>query len=168
MGRMNRVALMLLVTLAVTALAVSTAWAQEGEGGTQEVDVFKHYFVDGGWVVWIIELPMSIAMLALSVMFFLEFRRTTLMPELSLEQIRSLLEARQYREAIEFSANDPSMISSVIHAALAEAANGYPAMERAMEEAIDDRTSRSMRKIECRPAAFPTPSNWPAASRSRW
>jgi biopolymer transport protein ExbB len=62
--------------------------------------------------------------------------------------MRSLLEARQYREAIEYSAADPSMVSGVIHAALAEASNGYPAMERAMEEAIDDQTSKNLRKIE--------------------
>jgi biopolymer transport protein ExbB len=132
------------VVLAVLLFGTSTAWAQEGE----QVNYLTHFFVKGGWVVWFIELPMSIAMVALSVMFIIEFRKGTLVPPPSLEQIRSLLEARQYREAIEYSANDPATVSNVVHASLAEASNGYPAMERAMEEAIDDWSSKSLRKIE--------------------
>lgn len=150
MGRMNRT-LMVLLVLGLVGMIVATALAQEGEAPAPkeiQVDYFKHYFVDGGWVVWFIELPMSIAMVALSVMFLLEFRRSNMMPEPSLDQIRSLLEARQYREAIDYTANDPAMVSNVVHTALAEASNGYPAMERSMEEAIDDWASRSLRKIE--------------------
>lgn len=36
----------------------------------------------------------------------------------------------------------------VLHAGLSEAANGFPAMVRALEDALDDRSARLFRKIE--------------------
>ncbi|MCG3178784.1 MAG: hypothetical protein BIFFINMI_01113 [Phycisphaerae bacterium] len=148
MRRTTRFALLAVMIVAGVLLATSSVWAQGGAPKPEKVTWLQHFFVRGGWVVWFLELPMSVAMVALSVMYFLEFRRSSLISDETMEQIRSLLEARQYREAIEYSANDPTMISSVVHAALAEASNGYPAMERAMEEAIDGWSSNSLRRIE--------------------
>jgi len=142
---------MLLVLMVAGCLLLATAsvWAQGATNeGQKEKNLFQLYVIDGGWVVWFIEIPMSIAAVALMIMFPLELRRSVLLPPMSLEQIRGLLENRQYREAIEFSAADPSMLGVVVHASLSEAASGYGAMERAMEEAVDERVSKQLRKIE--------------------
>ena len=59
-----------------------------------------------------------------------------------------MFEERRFREALEFCQNDPSFVSGVVHAGLVEAANGYEAMESAMEDAANERTSRLFREVE--------------------
>src|SRR3990172_5786412 len=56
--------------------------------------------------------------------------------------------AGKYLEAIQFTADEPSMVGYVLHAALREAPNGFGAMERALEEAIEERSAKLYRKIE--------------------
>ncbi len=152
MRRSKRIGLTVVVLACLLAMPAATAWGQDDGAKpapqNESFNYLDHYVVKGGWVVWFIEIPMSVAMVALTIMFALELRRSNLIPPPTIEQIRSLLEARQYREAIEYSAGDPSMVSFVVHSSLSEAANGYPAMERAMEEAIDERTAKALRKIE--------------------
>jgi len=90
----------------------------------------------------------SLASIALIVEHCITIRRATLVPELSVAQIKTMFDERRFREALEFSQNDPSFISGVIHAGLIEAANGYEAMENAMGDAVAERASRLYRKIE--------------------
>lgn len=146
MGRSKRI-VMVLTVLGCMLLGTAEALAQGAKDGADK-NMFQLYVIDGGPVVWAIEIPMSIAMVALSIMFVLEFRRAVLMPPVILEQMRAMLDSRQYREAIEFTAAEPSMLSTVVHASLSEAASGYGAMERAMEEAVDERVGKQLRKIE--------------------
>jgi len=102
----------------------------------------------GGGVIGAILWLMSIAMVAIVVQYFIAIRRTNIMPEMVHGQIRELFDAKQYREAIDMTAAEPSYLSYVVHAGLTEAAHGYPAMERAMEEAAEERTTKLLRHIE--------------------
>jgi len=102
----------------------------------------------GGGVIGAVLWLMSIAMVAIVVEYFIAIRRTNIIPEMVHGQIRELFEAKQYREAIDLTASEPSYLSYVVHAALTEAAHGYPAMERAMEEAAEERTTKLLRHIE--------------------
>ena len=97
-----------------------------------------------GWLLWAI----SVVTVALIIQYFISVRRMNIVPDLVREQIRSLFDGKQYREAIELTAAEPSFLSYVIHAALAEAAHGYAAMERALEEASEQRTTKLLRSIE--------------------
>ena len=97
-----------------------------------------------GTVLWLL----SVVMVAISVEYFISIRRVNILPDVVREQIAVFFENKQYREAIEMTANDPSLLSYVVHAALTEAANGYTAMERAMEEASEERTTKLLRHIE--------------------
>src|SRR5690606_31007928 len=51
-------------------------------------------------------------------------------------------------EAIEYAQGDPSYLAALINAALGEASNGYPAMERAIEEEADSGISKMLRPLE--------------------
>ena len=97
-----------------------------------------------GYVLWAI----SIATVALIVQYLITIRRVNILPEPICEQIQLLFDGKKYREAIELTTDEPSFISYVIHAALTEASHGYPAMERAMEEAAEERTIKMLRGIE--------------------
>ncbi len=65
-----------------------------------------------------------------------------------MQRLTRFLERKQYTEALKFTAEDDSMLAHVMHGGLSEAANGFGAMERGMEESMDERAARLMRKIE--------------------
>jgi biopolymer transport protein ExbB len=90
----------------------------------------------------------SITIVALIIQFALEIRRTTMLPELTVAQVKTMFDERRFREALEFCQNDPSFVAAVIRAGLMEAANGYGAMEKSMIEAAEERASRLFRKVE--------------------
>jgi biopolymer transport protein ExbB len=90
----------------------------------------------------------SLASTALIIEHCITIRRATVVPDLSVAQIKTMFDERRFREALEFCQNDPSFISAVIHAGLIEAANGYDAMENAMQDAASERAARLYRKIE--------------------
>lgn len=97
-----------------------------------------------GYIIWLI----SIVTVALIISSALKIRRATILPELMHSQIQDMFENKEYRDAIDVTASDPSYLGYVVHAALAEAAHGYPAMERAMEEASEERTTKMLRSLE--------------------
>ncbi|MCX5654128.1 MAG: MotA/TolQ/ExbB proton channel family protein, partial [Planctomycetota bacterium] len=90
----------------------------------------------------------SLASIALIVEHSITIRRAILVPEVSVAQVKTMFDERRFREALEFCQNDPSFVSGVVHAGLIEAANGYDAMENAMQDATSERTARLYRKIE--------------------
>ncbi|MDD4890094.1 MAG: MotA/TolQ/ExbB proton channel family protein [Phycisphaerae bacterium] len=152
MVRGNRRSLALVGALMVLFLTVlSTAvMAQEAPAGGQvvKVSIFKHYFIDGGWIVWFILLPMSMSVGAMGIMFSLRLRRVNLVPPEELQRVVDLLEARQYRQAIEETGKSKSLISYALHKSLSSASMGYLIMERALEDAIDEQAAHISAKIE--------------------
>ncbi len=121
-------------------------WAVLAQSGN--VDFFKTLVWPGGGYIGILLWGLSVVMVALSIQFFVTIRKGNIMPDLVKQQIQGLFEEKQYREAIEVTATEPSMLSYVVHAALSEAAHGYSLMERAMEESAEEKTSGMLRKIE--------------------
>jgi len=97
-----------------------------------------------GWILW----AMSIVTLAIIVQYFITIRHENILPVAVLDQIRELFDEKQYGEAIEITAGEPSFLSYVVHAGLSDASHGYPAMERSMEEAAEERTTKFLRQIE--------------------
>jgi biopolymer transport protein ExbB len=97
-----------------------------------------------GAIIWLL----SVVTVALIIHSVSSVRRGNVMPDLVREQIQGMFDNKQYREAIEVTASEPSMLSYIVHAGLGEAAHGYLAMEQAMAEAADERTSDLLRRIE--------------------
>lgn len=97
-----------------------------------------------GWIIWLI----SILVVALAINYFMAIRRTNILPDEAKLQIVELFEAKQYREAIDLTEMQPDFLSYIVHEALTEAPHGYPAMERAMEEAAEERTTKMLRSLE--------------------
>ena len=109
---------------------------------------FKILIWPGGGVIGAVEWLLSIMTLAIIIEQFISIRRINILPEMVYQQIQSLFDNRQYREAIDMTSAQPDMLSYVVHAALTEAPHGYPAMERAMEEAAEERATKLLRHIE--------------------
>ncbi len=113
----------------------------------QDKSLFE-VIVTGGGVIGYIIWALSIMMVAWIVKSAIDIRRATILPELVLAEIRAMFDGKQYREAIELTSTEPSFLSYVVHAGLSEAAHGYSAMERAMEEASEERATKMLRSIE--------------------
>ncbi|MDP6044757.1 MAG: MotA/TolQ/ExbB proton channel family protein [Phycisphaerae bacterium] len=114
------------------------------EGGINYFHVLMVQCGTIGWILW----AMSVLTLAIIVQYMITIRRDNILPPAVLGQIRELFDEKQYGEAIEITASEPSFLSYVIHAGLSDASHGYPAMERAMEEAAEERTTKLLRQIE--------------------
>jgi biopolymer transport protein ExbB len=148
--------ILVLVTLVIvgaqsTAAAPGAAGVGAGVGSSPDGDSgmrwFDFFVIKGGWIAWMLIL-LSVVAIALTIEHSVSIRRATIAPPLAAERIRQLFDERQYLDAVRFTADEPSMMGWVVHAGLAEAANGYAAMERAVEDALEERAARLLRKIE--------------------
>lgn len=144
--------------LAALILMVVAPMVMAQDGGDESTGVTKQSFWDiinkatfstviGCIDIMIIFLA-SIAGIALIIEHALTIRRDVMLPELTVAQIKTMFDERRFREALEFCQSDPSYVASVVHAGLIDAANGYPAMEKAMGDASEERSARLFRKIE--------------------
>jgi len=113
-----------------------------------DMDYFKMLVWPGGGYIGLLLWGLSVVTLAIIIQYFITIRRGSVMPDLVRQNIQTLFDNKQYREAIEVTATEPSLLSYIIHAALTEAAHGYASMERAMEEAAEEKTTNFLRKIE--------------------
>ncbi|MCS7034358.1 MAG: MotA/TolQ/ExbB proton channel family protein [Phycisphaerae bacterium] len=90
---------------------------------------------------------LSIAGLTFIIQGFIQNRKSVLMPEASVNQIRELIAQRKFKELIDFTASDPSFISRALNPALKRAPD-FVAMKEALETAVAEQTANQFRKIE--------------------
>jgi len=129
---------------------VTTAHAEQAKSiaAPQDIPYFDIYIIQSGPITWFVQIPISVAVVALIIRYALLIRRKAFVPTTTRDQVSQLFQARQYREAMEFAAGDPSMLGHVVHASLAEAPNGFAAMQRTVTEAAEERSVTLMRQIE--------------------
>ena len=120
----------------------------DGVGEVQTIRVFDHFVKKGGVITWAVLMPLSVIMMALVIDNALAIRQKVVMPPDVKEHIEAQLSKRQFRQVVDLTSDEPSMLSFVIHSSLNEAAHGYAAMQRALEEAVEERVARLLRKIE--------------------
>lgn len=135
----------IVVLLAAAAMAADAGNGPKYQGYT---NAFEQFFTSGGGIVEFIQFPLSIIMVALAVQLALQIRRTTIVPVEVRQQIQGMIEQRQFRETLEFTAGEPSMFSYVVHSALAAATGGPAAMRKALDEAVEERTTKILRRVE--------------------
>ncbi|MBI1826768.1 MAG: MotA/TolQ/ExbB proton channel family protein [Planctomycetes bacterium] len=133
-----------------TALAAITVSAQPDSHPPEQtvMRAFDHYVVRGGWVTWLALIPLSVTALALIIDCGLTIRRASVMPAGTVKMLSDLLARGAYPEAVRLVADERSALARIIHSGMTEARNGYSAMERAMEDAVDEQAARFSRKIE--------------------
>lgn len=112
------------------------------------MNYWKVLFWPGGGPIGLFLWFLSIVMVALIVQVMLNVRRSTIVPVDLRQRITEMFQNRQFSEIVQLTASDPSYLAGLISAALAEAPRGYHAMEKALQEAADDRTTRYLRSVE--------------------
>ena len=117
----------------------------------EKINVFKMFFwaddIFGVIMIWGLIL-MSVVTMALILQHLMANKAATIVPTDNIAEYERLLAEKRFREAIEHAAADDSTLGRMLHASLAEAPNGYGAMERALEEVGDLEASRRSRKLE--------------------
>ncbi|MGB0767204.1 MAG: MotA/TolQ/ExbB proton channel family protein [Phycisphaeraceae bacterium] len=136
----------------LSALWPAAASAQEA-GTTTSMNWFQAFIWSNnspmlGNLIVVLLLLMSAVVMGFSLMLIFKFRKDQVIPEETRDEIEQLLAEKKYREAIEFAEEEESYLGRVASAALSEAANGYGAMERAVEESGDAEAVKMLRPIE--------------------
>ena len=136
------------VVSAIAMLLVAASPAMAQDGGTSFFQMFL-WTPDllGNIIIWGL-VATSMASIGFAIYLFTRYRQTEMSPEDTQQQVESMLAEKRYREAIDFANSDDSYLGTLLAAALNEAANGYGAMQRAIEEAGDAETARILRPVE--------------------
>ncbi len=134
--------------LIVSAGLPVIAFGQDESESGAVMRVFDHFLVKGGAITWFVLVPLSVATVALTIDYCISIRRQTFLPIETYQRISERLQNREYGDALTFTAEEPSMLAGVVNTGLMESQNGYAAMERAVEESLEERSARMMRKIE--------------------
>lgn len=109
--------------------------------GTQSLDLF------GSTLLWLL-LLLSMLSLGLMGMLTLTNARKNYMPDGVVNEVKKLMTAGKFREAVEITNVDQSFFSKCLNPALREASHGFSAVVRALEEASDEQSTQRLRKVE--------------------
>ena len=137
-----------IVTGAVICLSDSVLWAANGSGGNEPAGEFERFFVAGGWLVWVVLLPLSLLTLSLIVQYLLVIRRSKLLPVTTVQRVKDLLKEKHDKVELEWLGRDDSLLARTLQVGLLESQNDRNAMDHAMAEIIEEETTSWLRRIE--------------------
>jgi biopolymer transport protein ExbB len=150
--KLRLLAYVALMVLVLALVRHRPAVAQPADSGAtddgEQVSVFDHFVRQGGPITWFVLIPMSVAMVAMSIGHFLLIRRQTLIPPLLRDDVAEQAEARDVAGILEVIEDDPSMLGAALQAGVNEAAHGHEAMTHAVQEVTDERAAHLFRRIE--------------------
>jgi biopolymer transport protein ExbB len=136
--------LLLTLLLGVVVAMAASSFGQDATSAAPKTSLLSIIVIDP---VSITVAILSVTGLTLIIQGFIQNRAEAMMPEATTQRIREMIEARQFRELIEFTENDPSFVSRAINPALKRAPS-FSSMKEAMETAIGEQTAEQFRKIE--------------------
>ncbi|MGI9014031.1 MAG: MotA/TolQ/ExbB proton channel family protein [Phycisphaerales bacterium] len=101
----------------------------------------------GSLIIWFL-LALSVLSIGLIGHMALTNQRKSILPEGVAEEVRGMLKANRFKDALALTEKDESYFSRVLRAGLHEASSGYGAMVRGLELASDEETTNRLRRIE--------------------
>jgi len=129
------------------ASELSSALAGDTQG-ISSVSVFKHFIVDGGPITWFVLIPLSVVTVALAVHYLLTIRRGTQAPERLARMLAGASRSGQMTQMAERVRQDETMLGQAAYAGLSQLGAGREAARSAIEEAVEERATKLLRKIE--------------------
>jgi biopolymer transport protein ExbB len=117
----------------------------------QETTILYFLFGGGGLVGISCTLPilaMSVVAMALLVENMITVRRCVLMPHGLADEVSGHIESGSFSYAEQLCKLRPSLLAVIIVAGLQEVGRGFTAVEKAMEDALEQQAARILRKIE--------------------
>ena len=135
-------------TVVICLLTPGVLLAQEDgtAAAAPKVDL-RELALAGGYIGAVIAI-MSVILIALIIEHLLTIRRGALMPHGLAQQVHGMIVQKQFKQAEELCRQNPSLLSEILQAGLSEAGLEYDAIEKGMEDASVEQSSRLLRKIE--------------------
>jgi len=130
-----------------SAMAGAPVQVNPAEEVSDSPQSFWDILFAGGPVGAVIML-LSIAAVALVIEHVVTIRANVLMPPRLGEEVRGFLDAGDLAQAEQRCRQEPSFLAFVLGAGMAEVDGGWPAVEKAMEDAVAEQSARLFRKIE--------------------
>jgi biopolymer transport protein ExbB len=129
-----------------------TTQSTAGQSGDPERDSdsprsFIEIIAKGGPVGWLI-IILSIAAVALVIEHVITIRHSVLIPPGLGEEVHGLLAEGKLTQADQRCRTEPSFLSHVLSAGMAEVDGGWQAVEKAVEDSLAEQSARLFRKIE--------------------
>ncbi len=134
-----------LVALGHTAMAQSA-----GGGGGDGASAYHPNPILWGLDITVIVVLLLCSLGSIALIFdaILHLRESKIAPIETTEHIRSLIDSRQLKELIDFTAADQSFVSKAMQAGIRRAHLGYGAMREALESAVSENSANLFRRIE--------------------
>ena len=126
--------------LAGLALVVVVAFpelglAQEADAGpAKKKNIIVHMIESVGWVFGPMLLAISVALVALIVLLFLDLRSTSAVPPGFVDEFTDTVNKRKFKEAFDMARNDPSFVGRILTAGMSRLQYG---LEDARETAMN-------------------------------
>ena len=114
---------------------------QVDANGVKSVEVL------GSLIIWFLMLLSVISMGLIGTMALNSQRKTILPPE-TVNEVRRLLSAGEYRQVMDLAGRDRSYFSQILSTAIGEASHGFSAVVHALEEVSDTLANRRLRRLE--------------------
>lgn len=148
----SRFRIMLLALLfGGTLLALGrTAMAQGAGGGGASTGTYNPNPILWGLDITVIVVLVGASLASIALIFdaVIHLRESKIAPIETTEHIRSLIDSRQLKELIDFTAADQSFVSKAMQAGIRRAHLGYGAMREGLESAVSENTANLFRRIE--------------------
>ena len=150
------------VLAASIALLTARATAQTGEGTAEGSSFAEVFFIStkfdpatgatsveliGSVLIWFL-LLLSALSLGLMGHMAMTNRRTTIVPDRLVDEVRRRLHEGDFKHVLELTRQDESFFSRVLQAGLREASHGFSAIVRALEQTADELTTNRLRRLE--------------------
>lgn len=117
----------------------------------EKINYFQRFFVDGGPITWFLLMPLSVVTVALAVDGVIRLRKTVFYNDATSGQLAAQVAsvpATSDGASAQRAAPDDTVLSEVVYSALDDRHHGYLAMEQAMQQTAEQRTTGLLRRIE--------------------
>ncbi len=116
--------------------------------GMSSSSLLRHFVLDGGPITWGILVPLSVVAMALTIRFLLTVRRKVETPRELADELTAAAQQGQYRQMLELTRDKEGMLPLSANAGLTALPAGRDSARAAIEEAVDERASRLIRRVE--------------------
>ena len=128
--------------------AVPTPEEDAGQNSPDPEKATIGEIIKSAGIIGLLIVLLSIVAVALLIEHILTIRASVLIPPELGEEIHDLLSSGEYRTALDQCREDPSLLGQVLEAGILELDGGWPAVEKAVEDAMAEQSARLLRKIE--------------------
>ncbi len=149
-GFLLRLVFLVLLLAAVGAVIFVTMRGMAIQGPTpgKTPTLFEQFVTSGGWIVWFILLPMSFAMVYLTVYYSLTLRQRILVPPGKAEEIGKMALAVGPKELINALADKDDLVSIAISEAIKKGRDDWFRLRETFFESMQGQAMRLAGKVE--------------------